>query len=78
MRQPADVPVPGGPRGRDGLLLGGVRLATGQVVDVRLRGQKIERIGAPGTLPSTAQRLDLSGYLLLAARPSRTRTSTPH
>lgn len=67
MQQPADVPVRGGPRGRDGLLLGGVRLATGQVADVRLHGQKIERIGAPGTLPSTAQRLDLSGYLLLAA-----------
>jgi cytosine/creatinine deaminase len=67
MQQPAEVPVPGDPHGRDGLLLGGVRLATGQVVDVRLRGQKIEAVGVPGTLPSTAQRLDLSGYLLLAA-----------
>ena len=50
-----------------GLLLGGARLATGQLVDVRLRGQRIEAVGAPGTLPPAAERLDLGGWLLLPA-----------
>jgi cytosine deaminase len=67
MQQVTAASMPGDSRSRDGLLLGGVRLATGQVVDVRLRGQKIEAVGAPGTLPPTAERLDLSGYLLLPA-----------
>jgi cytosine/creatinine deaminase len=54
-------------RGRNDLLLGGVRLVSGQIVDVGLRDGKIQRIGAPGTLPAAAERLDLSGYLLLPA-----------
>jgi cytosine/creatinine deaminase len=67
MQQPADPSIRGDRHGRDGLLLAGGHLATGQVVDVRLHGQTIEAVGAPGTLPPTAERLDLSGYLLLAA-----------
>jgi cytosine deaminase len=63
----ADVPVPEGSHGRDGLLLGSVRLASGQMIDVGLRDGRIETIGAPGTLPPAAERLDLSGYLLLPA-----------
>jgi cytosine deaminase len=53
--------------GSDGLLLGGARLATGEVVDVRLHGERIEAVGAPGTLPPAAERLDLGGWLLLPA-----------
>jgi cytosine/creatinine deaminase len=67
MRQSTDPSVRAEPRSRDGLLLAGGQLPTGQVVDVRLHGQKIEAVGAPGTLPPTAERLDLSGYLLLPA-----------
>ena len=67
MRQPTDPSVRVEPRNRDGLLLAGVQLTTGQVVDVRLHGQTIEAVGAPGTLPPTAEHLDLGGYLLLPA-----------
>jgi cytosine deaminase len=61
------MPAGPDPGGRDGLLLGGVQLATGQVVDVGLRGERIEAVGEPGTLPPAADRLDLSSYLLLPA-----------
>jgi cytosine deaminase len=61
------VPVPDDSRGRDELLLSGVRLISGQVVDVSLRGGKVQAIQAPGTLPPAAEGLDLSGYLLLPA-----------
>jgi cytosine/creatinine deaminase len=55
------------PPGRGGLLLSGARLATGEVVDALLRDGLISAVGAPGTLPAAAERLDLSGYLLLPA-----------
>jgi cytosine deaminase len=61
------VSVPDDSRSRDELLLGGVRLVSGQIVDVGLRGGRVQTIGAPGTLPAAAERLDLSGYLLLPA-----------
>jgi cytosine/creatinine deaminase len=67
MQHPADLPVPDGPPSLDGLLLGGVRLTSGKVVDVRLQGGNVDAVGAPGTLPPAAERLDLSGYLLLPA-----------
>ena len=51
----------------DGLLLSGPRLASGQVVDVRLRGGTIDAVAVPGTLPLNLERLDLGGYLLLPA-----------
>jgi cytosine/creatinine deaminase len=54
-------------RGGDELLLSGVRLVSGQIVDVALRGSRVEAVAAPGTLPPAAERLDLSGYLLLPA-----------
>ena len=54
-------------RGRDELLLSGVRLISGQVVDVSLRGGRVQAIQAPGTLPPAAEGLDLRGYLLLPA-----------
>ena len=62
---PADMPtseqtVPGGPA----LLLSGARLTDGRSVDVRIVGDRIEAVGAAGSL-SAAERLDLSGYLLL-------------
>jgi cytosine deaminase len=44
-----------------------VRLVSGQVVDVGLRGGRVQTIGAPGTLPPAAERLDLRGFLLLPA-----------
>ncbi|MEV6133816.1 hydrolase [Streptomyces violaceusniger] len=48
------------------LVLGGVRLADGRTVDVRLSGGRIEAVGTAGSLvPGT--RLDLGGYLLLPA-----------
>jgi cytosine/creatinine deaminase len=53
-------------RSRNDLLLGGVRLVSGQIVDVGLRAGRIQTIGAPATLPA-AERLDLRGYLLLPA-----------
>jgi cytosine/creatinine deaminase len=64
---PADMPtseqtVPGGPA----LLLSGARLADGRSVDVRIVGDRIEAVGAAGSL-SAAERLDLNGYLLLPA-----------
>jgi cytosine deaminase len=65
--QLAGMPAGPDPGGRNGLLLGGVQLATGQVVDVELRGGRIEAVGAPRTLPPAAEHLDLSGYLLLPA-----------
>src|SRR5215216_7040953 len=67
MQSRADQPAPRDPASQDALLLSGARLATGQVVDVRLHGLKIEAVGAPGTLPPAAEHLDLSGYLLLPA-----------
>src|ERR687897_512424 len=67
MQPPADHPAPRDPPSQDGLLLSGARLASGQVVDVRLLGSRIEAVGAPGTLPPAAERLDLSGHLLLPA-----------
>ena len=60
------MPRSGDSRSRNDLLLGGVRLISGQIVDVGLRAGKIQTIGAPGTLPA-AERLDLGGYLLLPA-----------
>ena len=59
--------MPDDSRGRDELLLSGVRLVSGQVVDVSLRGGKVRAIQAPGTLPPAAEGLDLRGYLLLPA-----------
>ena len=44
-----------------------MRLVSGQVVDVGLQGGRVQTIGAPGTLPPAAERLDLRGYLLLPA-----------
>ncbi len=64
---PADMPTSdqsaaAGPT----LLLSGARLPDGRSVDVRIAGERIEAIGAAGTL-SAAERLDLTGYLLLPA-----------
>ena len=64
---PADMPtgeqaVPSGPA----LLLSGARLPDGSSVDVRIVGDRIEAVGAAGSL-SAAERLDLTGYLLLPA-----------
>jgi cytosine deaminase len=66
MQHAADLPVLDGSPSLDGLLLGDVRLASGRIVDVRLRGSRIDAVGAPGTLVA-AERLALSGYLLLPA-----------
>ncbi|MGW7192724.1 hydrolase, partial [Streptomyces sp. NPDC054838] len=50
------------------LLLAGARLTDGRTVDVRLRGDRIQAVGTPGSLPMPAlSRVDLSGYLLLPA-----------
>jgi cytosine deaminase len=49
-----------------GLLLAGVLLVDGRRVDVRLSGERIEAVGAAGSLRA-AERLDLGGYLLLPA-----------
>ena len=67
MQQVDATPAEGDPGGRDGLVLGDVRLAGGQVVDVGLRGDQIDAVGPPGTLPAAGERLDLSGFLLLPA-----------
>lgn len=67
MPQRADVSPRDAPRGGAGLLLSGVRLAGGQVVDVALRGQRIDAVGAPGTINGATERLDLGGHLLLPA-----------
>ncbi|KAK1180037.1 hydrolase [Streptomyces sp. NBS 14/10] len=54
------------PEDAPALVLGGVRLADGRTVDVRVRGGRIEAVGTAGSLiPGT--RLDLDGYLLLPA-----------
>ncbi|MEU1791040.1 amidohydrolase family protein [Streptomyces sparsogenes] len=54
------------PEAAPALVLGGVRLADGRTVDVRVRGGRIEAVGTAGSLiPGT--RLDLDGYLLLPA-----------
>jgi cytosine deaminase len=66
-RAPAAAPERTRPERHEGLLLAGARLATGQVVDVRLSGGLVEQVGAPGTLPAASERLDLGGYLLLPA-----------
>jgi cytosine deaminase len=58
----SDQTVPGGPA----LLLSGARLPDGRSVDVRIVGDRIEAVGAAGSL-SAAERLDLTGYLLLPA-----------
>ncbi|MFH8338961.1 hydrolase [Streptomyces sp. AM6-12] len=55
-----------------GLLLCGARLTDGRTVDVRLGGGRIEAVGTAGSLAqgparAGAQRVDLSGYLLLPA-----------
>ncbi len=66
-QQPQQPPRNGG-AGPDptALVLGGVRLADGRTVDVRLSGGRIEAVGTAGSLlPGT--RLDLGGYLLLPA-----------
>lgn len=66
--QPQQPPRNGGatPGEPSALVLGGVRLADGRTVDVRLSGGRIEAVGTAGSLvPGT--RLDLGGYLLLPA-----------
>ncbi|WP_042387040.1 hypothetical protein [Streptacidiphilus melanogenes] len=55
-----------GTDGPGGLLLTGARLADGRTVDVRLSGERIEAVGAAGSLHA-AERLDLGGFLLLPA-----------
>jgi cytosine/creatinine deaminase len=67
MRQSPDVLGRTEPHGEDGLLLTGARLASGQIVDVRLSGGLVEQVGAPGRLPVAGERLELDGYLLLPA-----------
>ncbi|MFJ4678842.1 hydrolase [Kitasatospora sp. NPDC088783] len=60
------------------LLLAGARLLDGRVVDVRISGDRIQEVGATGSLGplpampgqptvTTGARIDLSGYLLLPA-----------
>lgn len=61
-----EVETPGA-GARDGLLLRGARVLDGGVVDVHLRGGRIEAVGEPGTLPPAADTVDLDGYLLLPA-----------
>ncbi|MGP4046787.1 amidohydrolase family protein [Streptomyces sp. 2A115] len=61
---------PSGSSGRsDGsdLLLCGARLTDGRTVDVRLGGGRIEAVGTAGSLTAHTARVDLAGYLLLAA-----------
>ncbi|MFI9120457.1 amidohydrolase family protein [Streptomyces bikiniensis] len=55
--------------GTTSLLLSHARLADGRTVDVRIVGDRIEAVGAAGSLrPVTAgARVDLTGYLLLPA-----------
>ncbi|MFC1417214.1 hydrolase [Streptacidiphilus cavernicola] len=64
---PADMPTsePAG-TGGPALLLSGARLPDGRSVDVRIIGERIEAVGPAGTL-SAAERVDLTGYLLLPA-----------
>ncbi|MGW1881203.1 amidohydrolase family protein [Streptomyces sp. NPDC001970] len=49
------------------LLLCGARLTDGRTVDVRLSGGRIEAVGTAGSLTAHSARVDLSGFLLLAA-----------
>jgi cytosine/creatinine deaminase len=67
MRHRDDTATGGGPQDGYDLVLGGVRLVGGQVVDAGLRGGQIDAIGPPGTLAAAGERLDLSGFLLLPA-----------
>ncbi|MFD6426463.1 amidohydrolase family protein [Streptomyces sp. NPDC060198] len=60
---PADGPGPT----PEPLLLCGARLTDGRLVDVRVAGERIEAVGAPGTLGTRGSRVDLRGYLLLPA-----------
>ncbi|WP_351226618.1 hydrolase [Streptomyces sp. NPDC002133] len=49
------------------LLLCGARLTDGRTVDVRLSRGRIEAVGTAGSLTAHSARVDLSGFLLLAA-----------
>ncbi|MFD7442620.1 amidohydrolase family protein [Streptomyces sp. NPDC059909] len=49
------------------LLLCGARLTDGRTVDVRLSGGRIEAVGTAGSLTAHSARVDLNGFLLLAA-----------
>ena len=60
-----DTP-PGGHGTARPLMLAGARLADGRAVDVRISGGRIEAVGAAGGLRA-ADRVDLTGYLLLPA-----------
>ncbi|MFC8454532.1 hydrolase [Kitasatospora sp. NPDC057223] len=73
-RGPAANPLGHGPV----LLLAGARLADGRVADVRISGDRIQAVGAAGSLgpltappggptATTGARIDLTGYLLLPA-----------
>lgn len=62
----ADAGTAGSSALQPALLLTGARLADGRAVDVRLWGERIEAVGAIGSL-SAPERLDLRGYLLLPA-----------
>ena len=57
---------PGAPGATRPLLLAGARLADGRAVDVLVAGGRIEAVAAAGSL-GAAERLDLTGYLLLPA-----------
>ncbi|MEY9874360.1 cytosine deaminase [Streptacidiphilus sp. MAP12-33] len=65
MGQLGPEPEPGA-AGPGALLLTGASLANGRTVDVRLSGDRIEAVGTAGSLRA-AERLDLTGYLLLPA-----------
>jgi cytosine/creatinine deaminase len=70
MTMPSGIAAPGAgvmSEAERSVLLGGVTLAAGQVVDVRLHGGSIAEVGPPGTLPPADEHLDLTGYLLLPA-----------
>ena len=60
-----DTP-PGGHGAARPLLLAGARLPDGRPVDVRISGGRIEAVGSAGGLRA-ADRVDLTGYLLLPA-----------
>ncbi|WP_031080412.1 amidohydrolase family protein, partial [Streptomyces sp. NRRL WC-3549] len=55
-----------GPRAA-ALLLSGVRLTDGRIVDVLTDGPRIDAVAAAGRLTTRGTRLDLRGYLLLPA-----------
>ncbi|POX41789.1 hydrolase [Streptomyces sp. Ru73] len=75
MADSSQTPEPGKPHGAGRaeraeagtLTLCGARLADGRTVDVRLGGARIEAVGTAGRLDARGPRIDLSGYLLLAA-----------